>query len=132
MFQARIFPRAAMHIQSNGLHLHVVIYADDGSGGCLLAPISSIKEGRFFDPACLLLEGDHECINRPSYVCYNRLMERAEHVKKMLLRHEYIRKEPVSAGLYDRILNGIFTSDEIRPSMVRQVVRAGLGQPARP
>jgi len=96
-------------------HLFAVLNDPCRDGLNLLVMITSIKEGRIYDQACVLKSGDHPFIIRPSYLLY-RMAEtvKTQHISKMIKSRYYLKKEDFEAPVFQRIANGIYTSDETK------------------
>ena len=110
-----------------GPHLNVVLHGVEPDGLHLLAPISSVKEGRFTDRACVLEAGDHEFLKRESYVVYAKMHEiRTRHIVRMVVAKIYEPKGLLSGDVFARVVNGVFKSDEVRTRRVDEIRRSGL------
>ena len=92
-------------------HLFCILTDASRNNEHLLAPVSSVKPGKFYDPTCVVLPGVHSFIKKESYVEY-RLMEirHAEHICKLVRKNEWTAKEEFDEGLHNRICEGILVS----------------------
>ncbi|GAB9205978.1 hypothetical protein BDS110ZK18_22570 [Bradyrhizobium diazoefficiens] len=108
-------------------HLFAVLNDPCGEGLCLSVMVSSIKEGRNHDKACILDPGDHEFIKVPSYLVY-RLAETdaVTHISAMVEKKYYITKDNVSDEVFKRIVAGLHASDEVRPRIVSYAKKNGI------
>ncbi len=99
------------------LHLHVVASGPRAHPDFrLLIPITSKKAGRFHDPACEILAGEHSFITKDSYVLYREIQKRsASKVVACIENGEFVLKDPVSQDLLTRILAGVGISDFTAP-----------------
>lgn len=100
-----------------GNHLFVIVLGPKVLPGygphpqVLLLSVTSIKPGIPIDPACLLDVGDHDFIKHPSYVYYRKpRIELASSVEQYVVGGQWPRRNPLSAGILDRVLVGIDTS----------------------
>ena len=115
------YRRATLLIPVDGVpHLFIILNDPCEEGLCLLVMISSIKPKRFHDKACVLKQGDHEFIKKDSFVVY-RIAEpaSASHIGNMVEKKFYMCKADVSEAVYKRVVDGLFASDETRPSVIR-------------
>jgi hypothetical protein len=88
----------------------------------LLAPISSIKEGVFYDSACTIEAGEHEFITKRSFVAYRHAQPRsASKIDGCLQAGVFIAKPAISAGLMDRIMAGFVVSDFTAPWVLKML-----------
>jgi hypothetical protein len=112
---------------NNVPHLFVVMNDPCKDKLCLLVMVSSIKENRHHDDACILKKGDHDFISRRSYVVY-RLAETslASHITNMVEKNFYVRKGTLSNEVFNRIVDGLETSSETRPTMLKFAREVGL------
>ena len=89
--------------------------------------VSSIKERRQYDKACVLDKGDHEFITHPSYIVY-RIAEtvQAAHITNMVEKKYYREKGTISEKIYDKIADGLSASDETRPRILKYAIANGV------
>lgn len=97
---------------TDGQHLYAIITNPCDGDQCLLVSFSSVKQGRFHDPACLVNPGEHEFVVKPTYVEYRmaRIM-RCDHIDKCVSGWTFTPKGPISDDLLERIHNGVEQSD---------------------
>lgn len=122
------YRRAAISIPVNGVpHLFIVLNDPCEDGLCLLAMVSSIKPKKSHDNACLLAKGDHEFISKDSFIVY-RIAETASalHISNMVEKKYYKCKADVSTALFKRVVDGLFASDDTRPSVIRYAEDNGI------
>ncbi len=82
----------------------------------LVVSVTSIHAGIRYDPACVILPGEHSFVRHPSYVAYRKAERRsAADMDRFLAAGYFVRKDPVSQVLLDRILRGFLTSDFAEP-----------------
>jgi hypothetical protein len=122
------YRKAALLIPFNDVpHLFVVMNNPDKDGLCLLVMISSTKQGRSHDKACLLKAGDHEFIKHDSHIVYRLAYHSPSvHVSNMVQRKLYSEKTDVSDELFSRISEGLRTSDETTPAILRYAKEVGI------
>lgn len=118
-------PRATALIPSddNGdtKHLFVVLTSPQGEDGeLLIVNISSIHEGIFHDPSCILDKDDHDFVKHPSYVVYRK----AEIVPARALLDAVQRGDNIPCGtvtdeVYARICEGLRRSRFTSPKVAR-------------
>lgn len=83
-----------------------------------MANICSVKQGAFYDPACLIAAGEHPNLDRPSYVAYEfaRTMNQA-----MIDTHRFGNMLKATADFSDelriRIGEGLLISDHATPKL---------------
>jgi len=95
-----------------GLHLYCAVTNPCDQNQCLLVTFSSIKEGRFHDPACVVDVGEHPFVTKPSFIEYrlSRIIS-CEHVAKCVAGWVFTPKVDVSDDLLLRLQTGIEASD---------------------
>lgn len=77
----------------------------------LLVSISTIREGRYFDPACRLFDGDHPFISRQSYVVYQKArIEEASKLERGVQAKILVPRDPFSGEIFARVCEGVLTS----------------------
>jgi hypothetical protein len=113
-------------------HLFVVLNDPCKDGQCLLVMLSSIKEGKHHDKACVLGKGDHDFIQVPTYVVY-RLANTASarHIGNMVDKKFYTDKGVMKGEVFDQIVAGIFSSDETRGFVINYARSVGLKPPEK-
>ena len=92
-------------------HLHVIV-SDVTESSVTVVFVSSIKEGREYDPACILHSGDHPYIVHDSFIVYDKFQHcKKEDLEWRLKMGEYITEPDVSPSLLERIRSGAKQSD---------------------
>ncbi|WP_432284133.1 hypothetical protein SLT36_20295 [Aminobacter sp. BA135] len=96
----------------DGQHLYVIMTNPCDQGKSLLVSISSIKDGRFHDPACIIEVGEHPFVTKRSFVEYrlSRII-RCDHIAKCVAGWVFTPKAGVSDELFAKIEAGIEASD---------------------
>ncbi len=85
----------------------------------LLLSVSTIKPGKFHDPACTFEGGEHEFIGGPSYVVYGKPEQRhAKFIAKMVAAREYLPKANLDQAHFRRICDGLFKSNFTKPFVI--------------
>lgn len=103
-----------------GMHLYVIVTNRCRSGAHLLLSVSSVYENRHHDPACLIEAGEHEFINRQSYIVYSKPEQRpAGLITKLISSGAYERRDDVTHDLLARICVGVHASEFSRPWMIQ-------------
>lgn len=79
----------------------------------LLVSLSSIKQGHYHDPACIIdaNETEHEFIKKPSFVDYSKAMiEPAAKLSKGVKEGVLIPRGTIERTLFEKILQGVLLS----------------------
>lgn len=102
-------------------HLHILLTNPHGDNGeVLLVSVSSIREGRYHDPSCILQDCDHQFLRHPSFVHYGHLkITTAERL--LNLAHKGII-EPYGAldvEVFARVIEGLRNSPHTAPKYIR-------------
>jgi hypothetical protein len=105
-------------------HLFVVLTDECKDGFHLLVSISTIRPNVFHDPACIIKAGEHPFIAMDSYAAY-RLSQTtgAAHIVKCVDGWLYMKKEPASDVLLQRLCDGVETS-QFAPARIQNYYRA--------
>ena len=92
-------------------HLHIVV-CDVTESTVTVVFVSSVKDGKEYDPACVVHKGEHPYISHDSYIVYDKFQycEKTE-LERRLTMGEYIVEPDVSDDLLERIKNGARNSD---------------------
>ena len=89
--------------------------------------VTTIYEDKIHDPACILDIGDHPFIKHKSYISYRGAEIASAHKIDKFLRSGYYKpKEDFSDIVLDRIVNGLFNSDDTRRYVMEYADRVGL------
>lgn len=106
-----------------GEHLFVVLkdpttYPDEGYGQrlCLVSVnLTSVREGRNIDSACIIRQGEHPFIQHDSYILYEK-MEFMDYQRtcEAVNSSVYRASTPVSPELLQRIIEGIQQSNVVK------------------
>ena len=108
-------------------HLFAIMNDPCPSRLCLVVMVTTIYEGRSYDPACVLHEGEHPFIKHDSYVLYRRASQvRAVQIQNMIGQKYYIPKEDFDSLIFQRIVDGLFASEDAKPWAVRYAESCGL------
>ena len=98
-----------------------------GTGQCLTVMVTSIKEGRAYDAACVLDVGDHPYITKRSYLLYRMAdAQLADHISKMVELSYYEVNEDMGAEVFERIARGLFDSEEVKMRVIRYANSVGI------
>jgi hypothetical protein len=98
-------------------HLFVAMTNPVGeSREVLLAPVSSVVEGRFVDPGCRLHLGDHPFIRHESFVNYRFLrIETEERLSRGVAGGVLVPKDPLATEVFSRLCHGMTISIHVAP-----------------
>lgn len=108
----------------DGQHLFVILNNSCRNGQHALVSISSIRDGQYYDPTCLIEAGEHEFIRIRSFVRYQMArIERTQHLINCVGGWTFIEKAAVSEALADRMLAGATASD-FTPRFVQEYLEA--------
>jgi hypothetical protein len=101
-------------------HLFAVMNDPCPDGQCLVLMVTTLKAGRYHDPACLLNVGDHPFIRHPSWIAY-RIAEtpRAAHVGNMVDKKLFIPRDDWTPAVFNRLAAGIYNSDDTRGGIIK-------------
>lgn len=79
----------------------------------LLVSLSSIKQGHYHDPACIIDENEteHEFIKKPSFIDYSKArIEPATNLSNGVSKGVLIPKGTIERTLFNKILAGVLVS----------------------
>lgn len=105
-------------------HLFCVLSDTCEEGLCLIVILTSVKEGRFYDNACVLNAEDHPFLRHPTYALY-RLAEivSADRITRFVEKGYYRLAASFAAPAMKLLTDGLFRSEESRPAIVRYAER---------
>jgi hypothetical protein len=111
-------------LRPDGKHLFVILNDPCKNGQHALVSISSIRDGQYHDPTCLIEAGEHEFIRIRSFVQYQMArIERTQHLINCVGGWTFIEKAAVSEALVDRMFAGAIDSD-FTPRFVQEYLEA--------
>lgn len=99
----------------NRMHLHIVLAgpceASSGVDHVAWVSVQSVTEDAFHDPTCILDQGDHSFVSKPSWVNYRKsdLVE-VDRVQRGIDSGCFIKKEPMNYDVFRRVLAGVYVS----------------------
>jgi hypothetical protein len=103
-----------------GSHLFVIIYGPDGIptygplDQLVMASFCTLKDDCFHEPTCIVEPGEHEFIQRRSWVKYrDTRVTSVAHTYKMVGDKVWLPHAPVSAELLDKLRAGAARSPRI-------------------
>lgn len=100
------------HSSPEGKHLFAIVTDKCADDQHLMVSFSTIKEGRFHDPACEVPVGSHKFITQDSYVNYRQArIERVDHLTKCVDGWVFTPNDDISDALLARIQQGIVDSE---------------------
>lgn len=86
----------------------------------LIVPVSSVVEGIYHDPACLLGVGDHPFLKHDSYANYRRaIIEPIDSIVNGIGSGTVIAKPAVSNLAFGYLCQGLLNSKHISPKNLR-------------
>ncbi|GMQ79088.1 MAG: hypothetical protein BMS9Abin02_1643 [Anaerolineae bacterium] len=86
----------------------------------LLTGLASVRAGSYHDPTCILYPGDHDFIQRESYVNYQRArIEPIEALSRGVSDGLFIPKGTIDSGIFMRICQGLLDSRHAAEKMKR-------------
>lgn|SRR5690554_2074173 len=106
-------------------HLHIVMndpvyWPERGAEMVLIVNISSIKEGIYHDPSCVLQPGCHPFVRVPSWTRYkDALISDAGRLGEKVDEGECRPMDPVSWGVYEAVRAGFDVSRHVTGSIKR-------------
>jgi hypothetical protein len=96
-------------------HLNIVLtepWKHKGSECVLLVNVTSIRDGIWHDPACVLQKGEHPFITHNSYILYAKAhLANVNYLLKIISLERNNSQADVSELLYKRICTGLINSD---------------------
>lgn len=108
-------------------HLFFVLNDPCKDGLCLLAMLTSVKQNRYVDDACILKVGDHDFITRDSFVLYRMATyARASHIISMVTKEHYVPKPDVKKDVFERIVAGLWNSENTTGTTWKYAKSVGL------
>lgn len=103
----------------DGLHLFVIMTNPCADNQHLLLSITSIRDGKRYDPTCVFNGGEHPFITHPCYVWYRRPEQRTvSNIQKCVAGWLFHVKEDLALNHFQRICEGIEVSDDSAPWMI--------------
>lgn len=121
-----IFRKGTLLILSGPVdHLHIVmndpVYSHEHGWEAVLAVnISSIKEGIYFDPSCIVHPGQHPFVNRDSWVVYREaVVMRSERLEYKLASGEIRGHQTATDELFTNVRSGFNTSRLVPTKILR-------------
>ena len=93
-------------------HLFVILTDACSQHQHLLVSFSTIRQECFHDPSCIVTEGEHPFIKRPSFLAYNHARtELHSHLVKCVSGWTFRPHAPVTDDLFEKICRGLIESD---------------------
>lgn len=111
------YPRGTILIPTDTTqHLFIIITKQCGAGFHLLLNISSIRAGKFYDPACVFAGGEHPFIKQPSFVFYERAEQKqAKSISDLVAKAYYTEKAALDQVHFAKVCEGIMQSKFTKP-----------------
>ncbi|MNJ60524.1 hypothetical protein D3C77_562640 [compost metagenome] len=93
----------------------------------LVVNFSTVQQGAYHDPACIVQAGCHPFITHESYVLYRgATVLRVPRLDAKILTGEVRPDVPVSRVVYDQVRAGFDVSDMVSPKISRYLRRHGI------
>jgi hypothetical protein len=111
------YPRGTILIPTdNTKHLFIIVTKLCSAGCHLLLNVSSIRDGKFHDPACVFAGGEHPFIKNPSYVYYQMAdQKRAQSISDLVAKAYYTEKDALDPIHFTNVCDGIMQSKFTKP-----------------
>lgn len=108
-------------------HLYAVLNSPCGQNQCLVVNVTSVKDGKYYDNACVLNEGDHPFIRHQSYLLYRMAdtMGAAKITRYVNLKH-YVTREDWGDEVFARIVNGLAASEDVPLRILKYARDTGI------
>jgi len=128
-----IFRRGTLLMLSGPVeHLHVVMNdpifsGEHGKNSVLVVNVTSVKQGVYFDPTCVLTPGCHPFVNRESYVVYKHaVVLGVDRLVEGCAAGEVRPHQAASPDLFTTIRDGFDQSKHVHPKIARFIRVNGL------
>jgi hypothetical protein len=111
------YPRGTILIPTDTTqHLFIIITKQCEVGCHLLLNISSIRVGKFYDPACTFAGGEHPFIKQPSFVFYQMAEQKqAKSISDLVAKSYYSEKTALDQVHFAKVCAGIMQSKFTKP-----------------
>jgi hypothetical protein len=111
------YPRGTILIPTDATkHLFIIVTKLCSAGCHLLLNVSSIREGKFHDPACVFAGGEHPFIKNPSFVYYQMADQKpAKSISSLVANSTYIEKDALESVHFARVCDGVMQSKFTKP-----------------
>ena len=111
------YPRGTILIPTdNTKHLFIIITKECTVGSHLLLNVSSIRKGKFHDPACVFEGGEHPFIKNHSFVFYRQAKQiRAKSISESVANSYYTEKDALGPVHFAKVCEGIMQSKFTEP-----------------
>ena len=89
--------------------------------------VTSVKDGKYYDNACVLNEGDHPFIKHQSYLLYRMAdtLGAAKIARYVNLKH-YVTREDWGDEVFSRIVNGLAASEDVPLRILKYARDTGI------
>lgn len=82
----------------------------------LIVSISTIRDGKFFDPTCIIEADEHEFITTRSFVSYRHADQKsANHIEKCIQNGTFSPRGVLSEEVFERVIKGFYDSEFTDP-----------------
>lgn len=94
-------------------HLFIILTNPNNDKDVLLVNVSSIRPGRYHDPACKIAPKAHPFIKRDSFIYYRYAqIANAHDIVSKVKSGEFVAYEPVSDELFKSVIDGLLSSKD--------------------
>jgi len=113
-------------------HLHVVMNdpvfcGETGDMSVLVVNVTSVQQGAFHDPTCVLQPGCHPFITRASWVLYRgATVLKVPRLEANITSGDVRPGQPVSRLVYDQVRSGFDVSDLVPAKILRYLRRHNI------
>jgi len=102
--------------QNGKMHLSCILTDQFDGTQRLFVTISTLRDDRYCDKTCILLDEDHPWLRQLSYVAYRHINQRSDaHIQHQIDSNIFIPKEKFDEAVLKRILDNACKSDQIKP-----------------
>ena len=102
----------------DGKHLYVLLTDRCAQGTHLAISITSLDTSKYYDPTCILKQGEHPFIKHSIWVAYHKSeIFTSESIVAEVARFTYMMKEPASSELVEKMAAGISKSKRATPKI---------------
>lgn len=103
------------------------VVGGSGEKESLLVGVSSVRQGAFHDPTCILYPGDHPFIRRDSFIAYGRArIELSQKLINGVQAGVLAPRETLDGAVFARVCQGLLDSRHTAPK-IRAFYSAATG-----
>ncbi len=128
-----VFQKGTLLIHT-GPHAHLHIVMNDpvhctemNDSSVLVVNISSVKQGEFYDPSCVLMPGCHPFVRLNSWVMYSHAaVLRVPRIDQKLADGEFQTHHPMNQASFDSVRAGFDVSEHVKFKISRYIRVHGI------